>query len=370
MTQSIALFVDAYRLLNARRIFWFTLIITGLVVLCFALVGINDQGIRIIVWDIEIPGVNTRTGWTPEFFYKFIFNNLGIGIWLSWVATILGLVTTSGMFPEFISTGSIDLILSKPIGRFRLFITKYLSGLLFVILQVCVFCVGSFVVIGLRGGVWLPGIFISIPLVVLFFSYLYAFSVFFGILTRSTIAALLLTILCWFVIFVVQSSENTLLFFVKYQEQKVAAYEENLERSRTQLAGVENPEDRERWDFMYKTIEVREERLEEARDSGSGVRIAHSILSGAMTVLPKTSQTLDLLERWTVDLADLPERDIDESPPVITEDGEFEANEAEIGLAVRDEVNSRSPLWIIGTSLLFELVLCLGAGVIFWRRDY
>ena len=370
MTQTVALFVDAYRLLNARKIFWFTMILTVLVVLCFALVGINDQGIRIITWDIEIPGVNTRTGWSPEYFYKFIFNNLGIGIWLSWVATILGLVTTSGIFPEFISTGSIDLILSKPIGRFRLFMTKYVSGLLFVLLQVCVFCGGSFVVIGLRGGVWLPGIFISIPLVVLFFSYLYAFSVFFGILTRSTIAALLLTILCWFAIFIVQSSESTLLFFVKYQEQKIATYEENLERSRTQLAGVQNPEDRERWDFLYQTIEARENNLEEALDSGSGVRIAHTILSGAMTVLPKTSQTLDLLSRWTVDMADLPERTADQRPPLITEDGEFEANEAEIAFAVEDEVKSRSPLWIIGTSLLFELVLCLGAGWLFCRRDY
>ena len=142
MTQIIALFVDAYRLLNARRIFWFTLILTGLVVLCFALIGINEQGIRIIAWDLEIPGINTKSGYTPEFFYKVTFNNLGIGIWLTWVATVLGLVTTSGMFPEFISTGSIDLILSKPIGRMRLFVIKYLSGLLFVILQVCVFCVG------------------------------------------------------------------------------------------------------------------------------------------------------------------------------------------------------------------------------------
>ncbi|MEE2718312.1 MAG: ABC transporter permease [Planctomycetota bacterium] len=370
MTQIIALFVDAYRLLNARRIFWFTLILTGLVVLCFALIGINEQGIRIIAWDLEIPGINTLSGYTPEFFYKVTFNNLGIGIWLTWVATVLGLVTTSGMFPEFISTGSIDLILSKPIGRMRLFFIKYLSGLLFVILQVCVFCVGSFVVIGLRGGVWLPGIFISIPLVVLFFSYLYAFSVFFGILTRSTIAALLLTILCWFMIFVVQTAESSLLFWVKYQEQKVEAYESDLERARGQLAEVEEPENRERWDFLYKTIEVREANLEEARDSGGGVRLAHDILVGAMTVLPKTSQTMDLLERWTIDLADLPPSDDFESPPEITEDGDFQANEAELGQAVRDELMARSPMWILGTSLLFELLLCGAAGWLFWRRDY
>ena len=369
MTQTLALLIDAYRLLNARKIFWFTLALTALVVLSFAFVGINDVGIRIIAWDIEVPGVNLLSGWTEAFFYKAIFLNLGINIWLTWVATVLGLITTASIFPEFISAGSIEVVLSKPIGRLRLFITKYITGLLFVTLQVSVFAFGSFMVIGLKSGIWMPGIFVSIPIVVIFFSYLYGICTFFGVLTRSTIAALLLTILCWFCIFIVQTSEGTLLFFVKYQEQKVQTLEDDLQRSKDRLAEVENPEDKERWDFLHETIEVRTKTLDDARES-SGIALAHDILMVAVTVLPKTDMTIGLLERWTIDLSDLPQSNSNRPPPVITDDGEFEANEQEIARSMERELRERSPLWILGTSILFELFVCGIAGWLFCRRDY
>jgi len=53
-------------------------------------------------------------------------------------------------------------------------------------------------VLGIRGGVWEPGLFISIPIVVIFFSYLFAICVLLGLITKSTIASLLLTLLIWF----------------------------------------------------------------------------------------------------------------------------------------------------------------------------
>ena len=59
MTQTLALFLDAYRELNARKLFWITLVISGVVVLAFALIGINEQGLRIIAWDVSIPGLNS-----------------------------------------------------------------------------------------------------------------------------------------------------------------------------------------------------------------------------------------------------------------------------------------------------------------------
>lgn len=368
MTQTLALFTDAYRLLNARRTFWFTLVLTGLVTLAFLMVSINKTGIRIIVWDIDLP-MNTSSGWTEGLFYKTIFMNLGVNIWLTWVATILGLITTASIFPEFISAGSIEVTLSKPIGRLRLFFTKYVTGLLFVTLQVSVFTIGSFLVIGIKSGIWLPGVFIAIPIVVLFFSYLYAICAFFGVLTKSTIAALLLTILCWSCIFIVQASESTLLYFVKYHEQEIQAFEDDLQRSKERLAGVEDPDDHERWEFLYKTIEVREKNLKDAKES-NGVTLTHDIVLSVLTVLPKTDATIDLLQRWTIDLSGLPESNSDQTPPLVTEDGDFEPDQQEIVRSTKRDMESRSPLWIIGTSLLFELFVCGLAGWIFCRRDY
>ena len=92
MTQTLAIFLDAYRELNARKLFWITLILSGVVVLAFAMIGINEKGLRLIVWDVTFP-LNT-TIMSREVFYKTLFVNLGIAFWLAWLATILALVST------------------------------------------------------------------------------------------------------------------------------------------------------------------------------------------------------------------------------------------------------------------------------------
>ena len=150
---------------------------------------------------------------SPAVFYKQMFVYGGIGFWLSWLATILALISTAGIFPDLISSGVIDLFVSKPIGRLRLFVTEYAAGLLFVTLQVTIFSLGSFLVIGLRGGVWEPGLFVAVPVVVCFFSYLFSVCTLLGILTRSTVAALLLTLLFWLFVYGTGAAEQNVLMF-------------------------------------------------------------------------------------------------------------------------------------------------------------
>ena len=210
ITQTLALLAAAYRELNARKLFWVTMGINLLVVALFASLGINERGVSFLVWTFDADFFNTKII-SPELFYKWQFVIWGIPWWLSWIATILGLVTTAGMIPDLITAGSIDTLLSKPIGRVRLFLTKYVSGLLFLALQVLVFTTGCFLVIWIRGGAIEPRLFLAVPIVVLFFSYLFAFCAFVGMVTRSTMAALLLTILFWFLVFLVNAADDIVL---------------------------------------------------------------------------------------------------------------------------------------------------------------
>ena len=142
------------------------------VVTSFALLGNNERGMTVVGYTLEIPFFSTKAV-SHAGFYKFVFSNVGVNLWLTWGAAILALISTAGMIPEFVSSGSIDMTLCKPIGRLRLFLTKYATGLLFVALQVIVFSVGAFLVIGLRGKSWEPSVFLAVPLVVVFYSYLY-----------------------------------------------------------------------------------------------------------------------------------------------------------------------------------------------------
>src|SRR5258705_12779130 len=102
--------------------------------------------------------------------------------WVPGWALIRPRFPPASIFPDFTAGGSVDLYLSRPISRLRLFLTKYATGLLFVALQVAVFASACFLVIGIRGGAWEPRIFLSIPLVVLVFSLLFCICVLLGLL--------------------------------------------------------------------------------------------------------------------------------------------------------------------------------------------
>ena len=206
MIQTLALLHAAYRELNARKLFWVTLALSGLVVAAMAIVGLNEDGLTILWWQFDLAFLNTKI-MPVDVFYKFIFAQLAVPYWLAWLATILALISTASIFPDMVSGGSIDILLSKPIGRARLFLTRYVTGLLFVLLQVGVFTIAAFLVIGIRGGSWEPWILISIPLVLLFYSYLFSVCALLGTITRSTIASFLITMLFWLLVFGVNSGE-------------------------------------------------------------------------------------------------------------------------------------------------------------------
>ena len=207
MIQTWALLVDAYRDLNAKRLFWVVLAVSGLVVAAFAALGLDHGSVTLLGWTTPVHSP-LLAFITPAVFYKRAFVTFGVDVWLSWLASILALVSTAGIFPDLMAGGSIDLYLSKPIGRVRLFLTKVAGGLLFVTLQVTVFCGCCFVLLRARGGQWEPGVFLAVPLVVLMFSYLFAVCVLLGVVTRSTVAALLLTLVFWAIAWGVQRSDD------------------------------------------------------------------------------------------------------------------------------------------------------------------
>lgn len=371
MNATIAIFLDAYRELNARKLFWITLVLSGLVVIAFGAVGVTDKGVQLAFWELENHVVNAESS-PPATFYKWIFTTFGIGFWLTWIATILALVSTAGIFPDMISSGSIELMLSKPISRLRLFLTKALAGLMFVGLQVTVFTLGAFLVIGARGGVWEPGLFIAIPIVLLFFSYLYCVCILLGLLTRSTITAMLLTLLFWAFIAMLHLAETGVLLGRTESDQKVQAYDERIATVDETLARDDGA-DPDRFQFARDQRVIFVDRLEDALEAQETWHTVHSLLFSAKTVVPKTSETIALLERWLVDLADLNSNEDDLGGSLgnaVNMDGNFVPSQDRIAKAVGEEITGRSVTWVVGTSLAFELVVLVFAGFIFCRRDY
>ena len=84
MTQTFALLLDAYRELNAKKMFWIVLILSALVVIAFAGTGINERGITMFGMQFQS---ELNTSVLPKAtWYKYLFSNFGIGFWLTWCA--------------------------------------------------------------------------------------------------------------------------------------------------------------------------------------------------------------------------------------------------------------------------------------------
>jgi ABC-type transport system involved in multi-copper enzyme maturation permease subunit len=355
MTQTWAIFMEAYRNLNSKKLFWMVLILSGLVVVGFACVGINEKGVKIAIWQLDSDAVNTKHI-PPDEFYKSIFVQIGISVWLSWLATILALISTAGIFPDLLTSGSIDLLISKPIGRLRLFLTEYMAGLLFVALQVTIFSMASFLVLGLRGGAWEPGLFLAVPLVVCFFSYLFSVCVLLGVVTRSTVASLLLTLMFWFLVWAIGATENSLLMFKTMQQEGVdfaAIQAEQANKKSKEHDAGDKP-------VLSKPADNKAVSGANGSQDTKALDIAHRIVYDIKTVLPKTTETIGLLERWLIQLARLDQPD---RGPQTQRMQEAQQKLIEI-------LHGRSIAWIVGTSLGFEAVVLFLAAWVFCRRDY
>ncbi|GJM19583.1 MAG: hypothetical protein DHS20C14_17960 [Phycisphaeraceae bacterium] len=386
LTQTLALFLDAYRELNAKKLFWITLLLSGLVVLALGALGIDDKSVSIFGWRQNWLPLNTSM-MSREIFYTLIFSNLGIGLWLSWIATILALVSTAGIVPDLISGGSIETVLSKPISRLRLLLTKLGTGLLFVALQVGVFSLGCFLVFGIRAGVWNFGLFLAIPIVVLFYSYLFSVCALLGMVTRSTVAALLLTVLLWGALFLVNMGDGIMLMLTENQSlvvEKREARIDLMQANTVQLlqtqehgsveAAIEAgyaPSDDEV--VAYNPfLEGQFERLESDRETLGQLQFWTRLTVGVKTALPKTGETIDLLERHLVDPEALQMGEPDPEPAFDLEDPnqDIVVDDDELSERINERLRGRSIWWIVGTSLIFEFVMVGITCLLFVRRDF
>ncbi len=395
--QATALLLDSLRMLRSRKLFWISLGISMLVMLAYASIGFGENGLSLFfgAWELEDPFFIEGSPWAKAL-YLGIYSNLVVTIWLSWAATILALVSTSSVFPDFMSAGSIEMVLSKPISRVRVFLIKFLGSLLFVFVQVLLFCTGVFICVGVRIDEWIWPIFAAVPLVTIFFSYLYAFNVLMGLVTRSGLAALLFTALFWFLLFAVQFGEGGLSTIATEQSVRLERLEERMADQQSRLdriADSERPSEQRARERLETELEANRTRADEARQRLEAIEGWLRPLEIAMAVLPKNQQTIGLLDRWlapdsryTMTEIMLGEYREDEpsTPPPAIEDGD-ELSEEESRAARREERRATqresarralgedretSAWFIIGTSLAFEAFVLGLAALIFARRDF
>ena len=126
-----------------------------------------------------------------------IVNQLVLPTIISWllgfVLIFLGIVVTAPIVPGMLQPGSLHLLLSKPISRTGLLLSKFVGGCAFVLLCVTQLVIGLYLILGLRLDVWNPRLLWCIPASVFLFSVFYAVSVAAGLLFRSEVLSIGIT---------------------------------------------------------------------------------------------------------------------------------------------------------------------------------
>ncbi|MAI35146.1 MAG: hypothetical protein CBE00_11245 [Planctomycetaceae bacterium TMED240] len=109
---------------------------------------------------------------------------------LGFILIFLGILVTASMIPDMLQPGSLHLLLSKPVSRSMLLISKFIGGCAFVFLCVIQLVVGLYLVAGLRLDIWNARLLWCIPVSVFLFSVFYSVSVLAGMRWRSPILAI------------------------------------------------------------------------------------------------------------------------------------------------------------------------------------
>ncbi|MFO1063765.1 MAG: ABC transporter permease [Pirellulales bacterium] len=121
-----------------------------------------------------------------------------IKLGLSIVCVFVGIIVTSAMIPETFKTGSLHLLLSKPISRPLLYLSKFLGGTIFMLANISYFLIGLYLVVGTRLGIWNAGLIYCIPLLLFVFVIFYSVSALVGLMWNNAIISVVACIGFWF----------------------------------------------------------------------------------------------------------------------------------------------------------------------------
>ncbi|MEM6690856.1 MAG: ABC transporter permease, partial [Planctomycetota bacterium] len=131
--------------------------------------------------------------------FKKLVNQFALPLIIRWmlgfVFVLMGVLVTASVIPEMLQPGSLHLLLSKPISRTTLLLTKFLGGCSFVVLCVSQLILGLFLIAGLRLDIWNVRLLWCLPAAVFLFSVFYSVSVLAGLIWRSPILAIGVTVL-------------------------------------------------------------------------------------------------------------------------------------------------------------------------------
>jgi ABC-type transport system involved in multi-copper enzyme maturation permease subunit len=199
-----ALFKDAlYQVLDNKVFRLLAILVLFLVLPTFLIAARTDALVILFGWktyaytdvfstfDLPYPGLDAEAHATLiQTVQKLLVEQIGGTFGL-----IFAVAATAFFVPRMVEKGAADTIFSKPVSRTALLFSRYLAGLLFVAILATVLVLGMHMGLLLNSGYSDAGFLWSIPVLVYKYAILHAFSLLIAVWTRSSVAAILTTLL-------------------------------------------------------------------------------------------------------------------------------------------------------------------------------
>lgn len=197
-----ALLEDAFYQVLDNKIFRLLLMLVLLVVAPTFLIGFREDHVQILYGWREIGydqmlsfvGMGGRGVFDPQataiqgfqsFFVESLSGNLGM---------VFCVAATAFFIPRMLEKGSADILFSKPVSRLALMFSRYVAGLLFVGILSLALVFGIYLGLLIVSGYNDPGFLWGAVTLIYLFAILHAFSICVGVFTRSTVAAILISL--------------------------------------------------------------------------------------------------------------------------------------------------------------------------------
>ncbi|WP_425616050.1 ABC transporter permease subunit [Anatilimnocola sp. NA78] len=175
------------------------------------------------------------------------------------IGLLVAIVVTAPAIPHTFETGSLHLLLSKPVSRSLLYISKFFGSCAFVLLCGTYLFIGLFLVLGARWAVWEPRLMWCIPIYTFVFAVYYSVAAFAGLVWRNVIVSILVAILFWTLCFTVGISKLTIEASMdKFRVRRIVPAGKEL----VVVDGTNTPlawdADKKHWEIVFLSKELRD----------------------------------------------------------------------------------------------------------------
>jgi ABC-type transport system involved in multi-copper enzyme maturation permease subunit len=301
-----ALFLDAFYQVLDDKIFRLLVILTIAMVAPTILVGFQEDHISVLFGLKEYPydtlvkffGMRLSAEAEPNVFIIQSLQTLVIEGLAGTLGIVFCIAATAFFIPRILEKGAADTIFSRPVSRLTLLLSRYVAGLLFVTILATLLIGGMHLGLLLFSGYSDPGFLWSVPTLVYLFAILHGFSVCLGVLTRSSTAAVLGTL----ILFMFSGCIHT-----GWETKEWSVHQDILETERYNLGGRDDEPDAEHGDesesegpsgvlgFVLKALDVAHFILPKTGDADLITRKVRTMVSEPAAILEDEAAHLTIL---------------------------------------------------------------------------